>query len=441
MKIYKSLKDAEQFLSVMMNGRSSKDEDVADTVKKIISDVRENGDEALRRYTEKFDGQWPEKVVFNRTDMKKAYDNADKQFCMALEKAKENIWEYHIKQKPSGYEICKKNGVILGETVRGLSRAALYVPGGRASYPSTVLMNAIPAKIAEVEEIIVLTPRGEDGKADSDILTASYIAGVDRIYLVGGAQAVAATAFGTELIPKADKIVGPGNMYVAEAKRALYGIIDIDMIAGPSEILIIADKNAKPAYIAADLMSQAEHDPKAAAVLLTNSLELAKRVAGEIENRLKSELRNEIIEESLKTYGGIVVCKDMAEMLETADDIAPEHLEIMLDAPLQYVDRIKNAGAIFLGENSPEPLGDYFSGTNHVLPTGGTARFSSPLGVESFIKRTEYTYYTKEQLIKDSEYIEKIAAAEGLFAHKAAITVRKERDCYAKNSRYSEKDG
>ena len=200
MKIYKSLKDAEQFLSVMMNGRSSKDEDVADTVKKIISDVRENGDEALRRYTEKFDGQWPEKVVFNRTDMKKAYDNADKQFCMALEKAKENIWEYHIKQKPSGYEICKKNGVILGETVRGLSRAALYVPGGRASYPSTVLMNAIPAKIAEVEEIIVLTPRGEDGKADSDILTASYIAGVDRIYLVGGAQAVAATAFGTELI-------------------------------------------------------------------------------------------------------------------------------------------------------------------------------------------------------------------------------------------------
>ncbi len=425
MKIYNGIKEAQEFLKKILSGRSSTDEGIIGTVRSIVDDVKFSGDEAVRKYTEKFDARFPEKLIWDRNDMKAAYDKADKGLKTALERAKENIWQYHIKQKTEGYEIRKDSGVVLGQAIRGLSRVAVYVPGGKAAYPSTVLMNTIPAKIAEVEEIIMITPATSEGKANEDILTAGYIAGVDKVYLIGGAQAVAAVAFGTESVPKVDKVVGPGNAFVAEAKRMLYGVIDIDMIAGPSEILVLADDNANPDYIAADLLSQAEHDANAAAILLTDSIEQANNVSRAVKKQMGTSERNTIIEESINTFGGIIVCEDIAEMLDLANEIAPEHLEIMLDNPIQYLDRIKNAGAVFLGEYSPEPLGDYFSGTNHVLPTGGTARFASPLGVDDFIKKMEYTYYTKEQLEKDSFYIESIADKEGLFAHKAAITIRK----------------
>lgn len=425
MKIYRNRKEAKDFLELMMTGRSSKEKDVISAVENIIKDVKEKGDEAVRKYTLKFDGVYPEKIMWDRDDMEDAYKKAPEDMKTALEKAKSNIWEYHIKQKPEGYEIKKESGAILGQTVRGLSRVAIYVPGGRAAYPSTVLMNTVPAKIAEVEEIIMLTPATGEGLPNPDILTAAYIAGVDKIYLIGGAQGVAATAFGTETVPKADKIVGPGNAYVAEAKRSLFGIIDIDMIAGPSEILVLTDETGNPEFIAADMLSQAEHDPRAASLMLTTDENMAEKVLKEIELQVARSLRKEVIEESLESYGGIIVCDSIEEMIETADDIAPEHLELMIKDPMKYLNKIKNAGAIFLGEYSPEPLGDYFSGTNHVLPTGGTARFASPLGVEDFVKRTEYTYYTKEQLEKDSEFIETIATVEGLYAHRASISIRK----------------
>ena len=314
--------------------------------------------------------------------------------------------------------------MILGQQVRGLRRVGLYVPGGTAAYPSSVLMNAIPAKIAGVEELIMVTPPAADGKANPDILTAAAIAGVDRVFLMGGAQAVAALAYGTETVPQVDKIVGPGNIYVATAKKLLYGVVDIDMIAGPSEILIIADETANARYVAADLMSQAEHDVLAGAILLTNSQTLAKAVVAEIERQSADLSRRDIIAKSLADYGAIVVFQEIEQMLAFADEIAPEHLEIMLQDPLQYIGKVHNAGSVFLGEYAPEPLGDYFAGPNHVLPTGGTARFFSPLSVDSFVKKYSFTYYTREALEAGQEDIVRIAEREGLTAHANSIKVR-----------------
>lgn len=401
-------------------------------VLEIISEVREKGDEAIRRLGEKFDGASPKRLEISREEMKEAWDGTDDALKKALEHAKENITAYHEKQVKPGYEIKKDDGIILGQTVRGLSRVGIYVPGGTAAYPSTVLMNAIPAKLAGVEEIIMVTPpiiEKKDGaepvcRANPDILAAAWLAGVDRVFLAGGAQAVAALTYGTESFPAVDKIVGPGNIFVATAKKLLFGQVDVDMIAGPSEILVLADEDANPKYIAADLMSQAEHDPMASAVLLTTSEKVAKATLSEIETQIKRLERKQIIEKSLADFSAAIVCRSIGEMIGLANIIAPEHLELMVKEPMQYLTQIKNAGSVFCGAYAPEPLGDYLSGTNHVLPTSGTARFSSPLGVDSFIKKTSYTWYTREALAKDKDDIITIAEKEGLSAHANSIKVR-----------------
>ena len=398
----------------------------------IINDVRDSGDEAVRRLGIKFDGACPERLEVTKEEMKQAWENTDEALKKALEHAKKNIETYHEKQVRQGYEIKKEKGIILGQTIRALSRVGIYVPGGTAAYPSTVLMNAIPAKIAGVEEIIMVTPPIIEKKigaepvsrANSDILAAAYLAGVDRVFLTGGAQAVAALTYGTESIPAVDKIVGPGNIYVATAKKLLFGQVDIDMIAGPSEILILADENANPKYIAADLMSQAEHDAMASAVLLTTSEKTARETLKEVAAQIGKLERKEIIEKSLADFSAAIVCRDTAEMIRLANRIAPEHLELMMNDPMQYLPQIKNAGSVFCGEHAPEPLGDYLSGTNHVLPTSGTARFSSPLGVDSFLKKMSYTYYTREALEDDKDDIIIIAEKEGLGAHANSIKVR-----------------
>jgi len=403
-----------------------------EVVLNIINEVRENGDEAIRQLGIKFDGASPEKFEVAKEEMKQAYDNAEESLKKALLHAKENITAYHEKQVKQGYEMKKDNGIILGQMVRGLARVGIYVPGGTAAYPSTVLMNAIPAKIAGVEEIVMVTPPiiERNGstmptcKANPDILAAAYLAGVDRVFLAGGAQAVAALTYGTESFPVVDKIVGPGNIFVATAKKLLFGQVDIDMIAGPSEILVLADEDANPKYIAADLMSQAEHDPMASAVLLTTSDKIAKETLKEIEIQIGKLERKPIIEKSLSDFSAIIVCKSMDEMIGLANFIAPEHLELMVKEPMSYLPQIKNAGSVFCGEYAPEPLGDYLSGTNHVLPTSGTARFSSPLGVDSFIKKMSYTFYTREALAADREDIIIIAEKEGLDAHANSIKVR-----------------
>jgi histidinol dehydrogenase len=373
--------------------------------------------------------------------------SAPKDFTDAILHAAENIRAYHEKQVCGGYEEKRGDGTVIGQVVRGMSRVGLYVPGGTAAYPSTVLMNAIPAKLAGVGELVMVTPPGkgadargtsvsgspsndgEAGSADSrglsaEMLAAAFVAGVDRILLAGGAQAVAALASGTDAFPKVDKIVGPGNIYVATAKRMLYGLVDIDMIAGPSEILIIADERANAAYVAADMLSQAEHDPMAASVLLTTSADLAERAAREIESQLTDLSRSEIAEKAIESNGLILVCRSESEMVEIANEVAPEHLEIMTDDPLRLVPEIRNAGSVFCGAYSPEPLGDYYSGTNHVLPTSGTARYASPLGVYDFVKRMSYTYYTREALEAAKDDIIVIAEAEGLTAHAAAVQKR-----------------
>ena len=398
----------------------------------IINEVRKKGDEAILQFGMDFDGASPEKFEVTKEEMKLAYDNAEESLKKALLHAKENITVYHEKQVKQGYEINKDNGIVLGQLVRGLARVGIYVPGGTAAYPSTVLMNAIPAKIAGVREIVMVTPpiierNGNSApscKANPDILAAAYLAGVDRVFLAGGAQAVAALTYGTESFPVVDKIVGPGNIFVATAKKLLFGQVDIDMIAGPSEILVLADEYANPRYIAADLMSQAEHDPMASAVLLTTSEMIAKETLKEIEHQIGKLERKQIIEKSLSDFSAIIVCKSMTEMLDLANMIAPEHLELMVRDPMNYLPLIKNAGSVFCGEYTPEPLGDYLSGTNHVLPTSGTARFSSPLGVDSFIKKMSYTYYTREALAADREDIIIIAEKEGLDAHANSIKVR-----------------
>ena len=413
-----------EFLSQLKARNSEVGREVTEAVSKIIEDVKQNGDQAVLEYTLKFDGKVPETIEVPRDEINDALTNADPEFVDALLNAMENISDFHNRQKQQGFINPLENGVILGQRVRGLERVGLYVPGGTAAYPSSVLMNAVPAKIAGVKEIVMVTPPSKDGKPNPDILVAAAIAGVDRVFLLGGAQAVAALAFGTQTIPKVDKIVGPGNIYVATAKKLLYGTVDIDMIAGPSEILVVADETAEPKYLAADLMSQAEHDRLASAILLTTSETVAQKTVEEIKRQAAKLSRKDIIEESLKNYGAVLICRSIDEAVDLANLIAPEHLEMMVKNPLSYIGRLDNAGSVFLGKYAPEPLGDYYAGPNHVLPTSGTARFFSPLSVEDFVKRSSFIYYTEDALRQAKDDIVCIAKREGLTAHANSITVR-----------------
>ena len=400
------------------------DKKVTTAVTDILENVKARGDEAVREYTMKFDGRCPEQTEITRQQMEEAVAQADPRFVQALRNAMENIRAFHSRQKQQSFIDAQPNGVLMGQRIRGLKRVGLYVPGGTAAYPSSVLMNAIPAKIAGVEEVIMVTPPLKDGSANPDILTAAALAGVDRIFLMGGAQAVGALAYGTETIPKVDKIVGPGNIYVATAKRILYGTVDIDMIAGPSEILVMADSTANPKFLAADLMSQAEHDVLASSILLTTDQAVAEATLQELKRQMEMLSRKEIIEQSLTNYGAVIVCRNTDEMVALANELAPEHLEVMLENPMSYLGRLDNAGSVFLGQYAPEPLGDYYAGPNHVLPTSGTARFFSPLGVDSFIKKSSYIYYTEDALRKAKEDIVCIAEREQLTAHANSIKVR-----------------
>lgn len=411
-----------------MRGRSAAiDRDVTGAVEEIIRNVRERGDAAVKAYTERFDGAAPENFELTSSQIDEAYRQAPAELVAALTRAAENIHDFHQRQKRESFLITKENGVLMGQRLRGLNRVGLYVPGGKAAYPSSVLMNAIPAKVAGVKELIMVTPPSEGGRVNPAILTAAKVAGVDRIFAVGGAQAVAALAFGTKTIPRVDKIVGPGNIYVATAKKLVFGTVDIDMIAGPSEILVIADETANPAYLAADLMSQAEHDPMASAVLVTTSNAVAEKTQAELEKQLQTLSRREIITQSLEHFGATIVCRNIDECVRIANEIAPEHLELMVQNPMQLLGSIDNAGAVFLGQFSPEPLGDYFAGPNHVLPTSGTARFFSPLSVDTFIKKSSFIYYTREALEKGRADIETLARSEGLTAHANSIQVRFEK--------------
>lgn len=396
----------------------------------ILKQVKEKGDEALFAYTEQFDHAHltKETVQVTEEEIAEAYEQTDEKLIGVIRKALENIRSYHEKQKRYSWFDSKPDGTLLGQKVTPLKRVGVYVPGGKAVYPSSVLMNVIPARIAGVDEIIMVTPPGQGGKVSPHTLVAAKEAGVDAIYKVGGAQAIAALAYGTESIPKTDKIVGPGNIYVALAKKAVYGYVSIDSVAGPSEILVIADETANPRYVAADLLSQAEHDELASAILVTTSAELAQKVSDEVDGFLKELSRAEIIQKSLDNYGYILVAQTMDEAIETANEIASEHLEILTQNPFDVMTKIRNAGAIFLGEYASEPLGDYFAGPNHILPTNGTAKFFSPLSVDDFIKKSSIISYSKDALKKIHEDIEYFAQAEQLTAHANSIKVRFEKE-------------
>lgn len=416
---------SERELINQLKARSGEiDRKVTSAVTDILNNVKQNGDDAVREYTLKFDGHMPSKFEISREEIDSSPDKCDRDFILALYKAADNIRDFHARQKQQSWLEPKQNGVILGQRIRGLKRVGVYVPGGTAAYPSSVLMNVIPAKIAGVKEIVMVTPPQKDGTANPDILAAAKIAGVDRVFLMGGAQAVAALAYGTQSVPKVDKIVGPGNIFVATAKKLLYGTVDIDMIAGPSEILIVADKSANPKFLAADLMSQAEHDKMASAILLTTSEVTANETAKELSRQMQTLERRDIIEQSLNDFGAIIVCKDISEAVDFANELAPEHLELAVENPMEYIGRVDNAGSVFLGHYSPEPLGDYFAGPNHVLPTSGTARFFSPLSVDSFIKKSSFIYYTEPALSEAKDDIIKLAETEGLTAHANSIKVR-----------------
>ncbi len=400
--------------------------DVSNIVEQIIERVKKEGDSALYDYAEQFDKVKLTSLVVTEQEIDSAMEEVDKEFIEVLKKASQNIREFHQKQKRDGFEIKKANGVIVGQKIIPVERAGLYVPGGTATYPSTVLMDAIPAKIAGCEQVVIVTPPNKQGKVNPVILCAAKIAGVDKIYKVGGAQAIAALAYGTETIEKVDKIVGPGNAFVAEAKKQVFGKVSIDMIAGPSEIMVVADKTANAKHVAADLLSQAEHDKMASAVLVTDSLEFANAVSDEIEKQIPELERAEIARASIDDNGKIFVTDCIDKAIDIANAIAPEHLEICLDNPMQYLDKIKHAGSVFLGKNCPEALGDYFAGTNHTLPTSGTARFSSPLSVDDFIKKTQYIYYDKEALCEVANDVSYFAKKEGLTAHAKSATIRLE---------------
>ena len=400
------------------------EKNVEDVVDGIIADVRARGDEALKEYALKFDGAKLDNIQVTQEEIEEAFANMDGYFLETLREAAANIEAFHRQQVHKNFVMNDKPGIVLGQKYTPIEKAGVYVPGGTAAYPSSVLMNVIPAKIAGVKEIVMVTPPQKDGTANPDILAAAKIAGVDRVFLIGGAQAVAALAYGTQSVPKVDKIVGPGNIFVATAKKLLYGTVDIDMIAGPSEILIVADKSANPKFLAADLMSQAEHDKMASAILLTTSEETANETAKELSRQMQTLERRDIIEQSLNDFGAIIVCKDISEAVDFANELAPEHLELAVENPMEYIGRVDNAGSVFLGHYSPEPLGDYFAGPNHVLPTSGTARFFSPLSVDSFIKKSSFIYYTEPALSEAKDDIIKLAETEGLTAHANSIKVR-----------------
>lgn len=418
---YKEVGDAGIF------ARQEEKTDVSGAVSAMIADVRRNGDEALKRYGREFDHAEMETLEVSPEERAAALAAVDAEFLGILREAAAHIRAFHEKQKRQDFVVTEREGVLLGQRILPLEKVGLYVPGGTASYPSTVLMDAIPAKIAGVGEIIMATP-AKDGKLNPDVVAAAEVAGVDRIFKMGGAQAVAALAFGTESVPRVDKIVGPGNAFVAEAKRQVFGQVSIDMIAGPSEILVIADGKSNPSVVAADLLSQAEHDKMAAAALVTESRTLAEAVAAEIERQLEELPRAEIARESIEKNGKIILTESIAQAVEISNRIAPEHLEVCVDEPFQYLPMIRHAGSVFLGRNAPEALGDYFAGPNHTLPTSGTARFSSPLSVDDFIKKSSFTYYTKDALAKEAGKIACFAGREGLQAHARSALIRAEKE-------------
>jgi len=424
-------------IKIMKYGEVSADEifargessfDVADIVTDIIENVKANGDKALFEYCKKFDKAELSSLEVTEEEINEAFNTVEPKFIEILKAAAGNIREFHKKQVRNSFIINEQDGIVTGQKVTPIEKVGLYVPGGTAAYPSTVLMDSIPAKIAGCNEICITTPPSADGKVNPVILAAAKIAGVDRIFKIGGAQAVAALAYGTETVPKVDKIMGPGNAFVAEAKRQVFGRVSIDMIAGPSEILVIADGKSNPAFVAADLLSQAEHDKMASAVLVTESIDLANAVSEEIEKQLKTLPREEIARTSIDNNGKIIVADNILDVIDVANEIAPEHLEICVDNPFDYLDKIKNAGSIFMGRYCPEALGDYFAGPNHTLPTSGTARFSSPLSVDDFVKKSQYTYYTKDALLKVAEDVAFFAEKEGLSAHARSATIRMENE-------------
>ena len=400
---------------------------VTEKVADILKNVRERGDEALREYTAKYDKATPDSILVTPEEMQEAMDQTDPAFLAILEKAAANIRKFHSRQVRNSFIINDEPGIVMGQKIIPVDRAGVYVPGGTAPLSSTVLMDLIPAKIAGVKEVILTTPPGPDGKINPSILAAAKVAGADRIVKAGGAQAIAALAFGTESVPKVDKIVGPGNAYVSEAKRQVFGLVAIDMIAGPSEILVAADGKSDPAVVAADLLSQAEHDKLSSAVLVTDSPELAEKVSEELEKQIPLLDRSEIARASIDNNGKIIIADDLKTVIDIANEIAPEHLELCVDSPFDWLDSIRHAGSIFLGRNCPEALGDYLAGPNHTLPTQGTARFSSPLSVDDFIKKTQYTYFTREALDSVAQDVAAFAGKEGLTGHARSALIRSER--------------
>ena len=400
--------------------------DVAGIVTDILYDVRKNGDQAVFAYCAKFDKAELTTLEVSKQEIEEALTLVEPDFLEILKEAAANIRAFHSRQVRNSFVMADKPGIVLGQKVTPIEKVGVYVPGGTAAYPSTVLMDTIPAKIAGCPQIVMVTPPGRDGKVSPAILAAASIAGVDRIFKVGGAQAIAALAYGTESIPKVDKIVGPGNAFVAEAKKQVFGMVSIDMIAGPSEILVIADGKSNPVHVAADLLSQAEHDKLASAVLVTDSEALAKAVSEELERQLPKLPREEIARASIENNGKIIVADSLMAGIEIANEIAPEHLELMVDDPFAYLDAVKNAGSIFMGRSCPEALGDYFAGPNHTLPTSGTARFSSPLSVDDFVKKSQFSYYTADALGNVADKIAAFAEKEGLRAHGRSVTIRKE---------------
>ncbi len=416
--------DYKKHLNELLKGRTEENMmDIDETVDSVISDIKKQGDKALLDYTCKFDGVYLDRIRVEDNEIQEAWEAVSEEFKDIIIAAKKNIWSYHEKQLQNSW-INYEEDIVLGQKVTPIESVGMYVPGGKAAYPSTVLMNAIPAKIAGVQRLVMVTPPGKDGKVNPSILAAAKIVGVDEIYKVGGAQSIAALAYGTETIVPINKIVGPGNIYVARAKKKVYGIVDIDMIAGPSEICILADETANPAFAAADLLSQAEHDEMASSFLITLSTAFAEKVKYAVDEQMQGLDRIKIVEQAIKNNSAIFVVEDIATAIDMINDIAPEHLEIMTDNPFEMLPKIKNAGAIFLGHFSPEPLGDYFAGPNHTLPTGGTAKFSSPLGVEDFIKKSSVIYYSKVALGQVKDQIESFALHEGLGAHANSIKVR-----------------